>query len=194
MQEPKVDVDTDLVWKVNDAINNPGGSGSSRAGGTNSSSATTSEQEMHTLLQSMSQSQLMQLLGGSISLCLVVLIYLQSNLISLKFLQVWMIWKERQVCFRKWGWDNWEDLLLPVEKVGLAVGVVLVPLLQATQLHPLHHPRPQAAKKRTPHLRPQNQEHLVLPNPQFSFINCKRFLVACSNCLLQVCRYLYYYH
>lgn len=88
MQEPKVDVDTDLVWKVNDAINNPGGSGSSRAGGTNSSSATTSEQEMHTLLQSMSQSQLMQLLGGSISLCLVVLIYLQSNLISLKFLQV----------------------------------------------------------------------------------------------------------
>jgi hypothetical protein len=63
MQEPKTEVDSDLVWKVNDAINNPGGS-SSRGGGSNSATPTASEQEMHTLLQSMSQSQLMQLLGG----------------------------------------------------------------------------------------------------------------------------------
>lgn len=54
MQEPKTDIDTDLVWKVNDAINNPGGSGGSR-GTTSTATPTASEQEMHTLLQSMSQ-------------------------------------------------------------------------------------------------------------------------------------------
>jgi hypothetical protein len=64
MQEPKVDGDSDLVSKVNDAINNPGGSGSSR-GATSDSTPTPSEQDMQTLLQSMSQSQLMQLIGGT---------------------------------------------------------------------------------------------------------------------------------
>lgn len=65
MQEPKADGDTDFVWKVNDAINNPGGSGSSRGGNTNDSTPTPSDQDMQTLLQSMSQSQLMQLIGGN---------------------------------------------------------------------------------------------------------------------------------
>jgi hypothetical protein len=66
MQEPKADGDDDLMWKVNDALNNPGGSGSSaRQGGTSGSATPTpSESEMQALLSNMSQSQLMQLIGG----------------------------------------------------------------------------------------------------------------------------------
>jgi len=61
MQEPKSDNDEDLISKVNDALNNPGGS-SGR--GLLDSSSTPSEQEMQNLLQSMNQTQLMQLIGG----------------------------------------------------------------------------------------------------------------------------------
>jgi len=66
MQEPKTEGDDDLVWKVNDALNNPGGSGSSARQGGQSGSATPtpSESEMQALLSNMSQSQLMQLIGG----------------------------------------------------------------------------------------------------------------------------------
>jgi len=62
MQEPKADADDDYVWKVNDALNNPGGSSGRAASGNVTPSA--SEQEMQNLLGSMSQTQLMQLLGG----------------------------------------------------------------------------------------------------------------------------------
>lgn len=44
MQEPKTDGDEDVVWKVNDAINNPGGSSSGRSGQPGSSTPTQSEQ------------------------------------------------------------------------------------------------------------------------------------------------------
>jgi len=64
MQEPKADGDGEKVTKVNEAINNPGAAGSSRGGTSTSNTPSTSEQDMHNLLQSMSQSQLMQLLGG----------------------------------------------------------------------------------------------------------------------------------
>jgi len=64
MQEPKFDGDGERVTKVNEAINNPGAAGSSRGGTSSSNTPSTSEQDMHNLLQSMSQSQLMQLLGG----------------------------------------------------------------------------------------------------------------------------------
>jgi len=64
MQEPKADGDGERVTKVNEAINNPGAAGSSRGGTSSSNTPSTSEQDMHNLLQSMSQSQLMQLLGG----------------------------------------------------------------------------------------------------------------------------------
>jgi len=71
MQEPKAEGDSDVMFKVNEAINNPGAAGSSSSrgggGGTSGGAATTpSEQEMHNLLSSMSQSQLMQLIGGTI--------------------------------------------------------------------------------------------------------------------------------
>lgn len=62
MQEPKADNDEELIGKVNEALNNPGGSSSGR--GLMDSSSTPSEQEMQNLLQSMNQTQLMQLIGG----------------------------------------------------------------------------------------------------------------------------------
>ncbi|CAG7730338.1 unnamed protein product [Allacma fusca] len=66
MQEPKADGDDDLVWKVNDSLNNPGGSGgNARQGGQSGSvTPTPSESEMQALISNMSQSQLMQLIGG----------------------------------------------------------------------------------------------------------------------------------
>lgn len=64
MQEPKADNDDELIGKVNEALNNPGGSGSSSGRGLMDNSSTPSEQEMQNLLQSMNQSQLMQLIGG----------------------------------------------------------------------------------------------------------------------------------
>lgn len=66
MQEPKADGDDDLLWKVNDSLNNPGGSGSNgRPGGQSGNvTPTPSESEMQALISNMSQSQLMQLIGG----------------------------------------------------------------------------------------------------------------------------------
>jgi hypothetical protein len=65
MQEPKVEGDADVVFNVNYAINNPGAAGSSsRGGGSGSATTTPSEQEMQNLLSNMTQSQLMQLIGG----------------------------------------------------------------------------------------------------------------------------------
>ncbi|ODN01530.1 Proteasomal ubiquitin receptor ADRM1 [Orchesella cincta] len=61
MQEPKADNDEELVGKVNEALNNPGGVSSGRG---LDNSSTPSEQEMQNLLQSMNQSQLMELIGG----------------------------------------------------------------------------------------------------------------------------------
>lgn len=62
MQEPKSDNDEELITKVNEALNNPGGSGSGR--GLLDSSSTPSEQEMQNLLQNMNQDQLMRLIGN----------------------------------------------------------------------------------------------------------------------------------
>jgi len=65
MQEPKTEGDDDLVWKVNESLNNPGGASSNgRAGQSGSATPTPSESEMQALIQNMSQSQLMQLIGG----------------------------------------------------------------------------------------------------------------------------------
>lgn len=62
MQEPKSDNDEELISKINEALNNPGGVNSGR--GILDSNSTPSEQEMQNLLQSMNQTQLMQLIGG----------------------------------------------------------------------------------------------------------------------------------
>jgi len=65
MQEPKSEGDDDLVWKVNDTLNNQsGGSSGARIGQSGSATPTPSEQDVQALLSQMSQSQLMQLIGG----------------------------------------------------------------------------------------------------------------------------------
>jgi len=65
MQEPKADGDSDYIWKVNDALNNPGGPSSGpRAGASGNVTPTASEQDMQNLIGSMSPNQLMQLIAG----------------------------------------------------------------------------------------------------------------------------------
>ena len=78
MQEPKEDKDDDYCKKVNDYLNNPpppgsvgGGGGGGRAGGSGGGPlgsidlSNLGDGELQSLLNNMSQQQLMQLFGGS---------------------------------------------------------------------------------------------------------------------------------
>jgi hypothetical protein len=77
MQEPKVDKDDDYCKKVNDFLNNPpapgstsrsgGSSGGGGLGGTGLDLNNLGDSELQSLLNNMSQQQLMQLFGGGLS-------------------------------------------------------------------------------------------------------------------------------
>jgi len=78
MQEPKADKDEELCKKVNDSLNNPPAPGTSRSGGAGGAGGmggvlppnldfnNLGDSELQNLLNNMSQSQLIQLFGGSL--------------------------------------------------------------------------------------------------------------------------------
>jgi len=75
MQEPKADKDEELCKKVNESLNNPPAPGSARSGGAGGLGGVLppgldfnnlGDTELQNLLNNMSQSQLMQLFGGSL--------------------------------------------------------------------------------------------------------------------------------